>query len=50
MKELKFIENINLNREKWDRCVERSINKKIYVLSWYLDIVCDNWDALIFNL
>ena len=49
MKKLKFIENINLNREKWDLCVQKSINRKVYVLSWYLDIVTDRWDALVYG-
>ena len=33
--------------EKWDRCVKNSINGIIYAYSWYLDIVCTEWEALV---
>lgn len=35
--------------EKYDACIEKSINSRIYAFSWYLDIVADHWDALILN-
>ena len=34
---------------KWDKCIERSKNSMPYAYSWYLNLVCDNWDALVYN-
>lgn len=34
---------------KYDRCVSKSINSRIYGYSWYLDAVCDDWDLLILD-
>lgn len=34
---------------KYDACIEVAINSRIYAYSWYLDIVADNWDALVLN-
>jgi hypothetical protein len=32
---------------KWDECISNSINSYIYAFSWYLNIVAQEWDALI---
>jgi hypothetical protein len=32
---------------KWDACIKSSFNGLIWGFSWYLDIVCPNWDAII---
>jgi len=34
---------------KYDTCIKKSINARIYAYSWYLDIVADNWDVLVLN-
>jgi len=34
---------------KYDACIGTAINSRIYAYSWYLDIVADNWDALVLN-
>ena len=49
MSNFKYIKNKNINRLKWDNCVSNSKNYRIYGLSWYLDVVCKNWDAIVFN-
>ena len=46
---IRYISRHKLDVEKYDLCVENAINSRIYVFSWYLDIVADNWDALILN-
>jgi len=38
-----------INTKAWDACINNSINKLIYAYSWYLDAMCDNWEALILN-
>ncbi len=32
---------------QWDRCIRKSVNSFVYGLSWYLDLVSPDWDALI---
>ncbi len=46
---IKFVENKNINKKKWDDCVNNSSNPSVFVYSWYLDVVCKNWSALILN-
>ncbi|TDE10323.1 GNAT family N-acetyltransferase [Dyadobacter psychrotolerans] len=31
----------------WDECIDRSRERVIYGFSWYLDQVCEDWNALI---
>ena len=43
-----FLYNRNaIDTVKWDKCIANSFNGIIYGFSWYLDIVCDKWEALI---
>jgi len=46
---IKYIQQQDINRSKWDICVDESFNGLIYAKSWYLDIVSDQWDALVEN-
>ena len=36
-----------IDKEKWDNCIKSSVNGLVYATSWYLDIVCPNWEALV---
>jgi len=44
---INYLQNNQINREKWDDCVQSAINGVVYAQSWYLDIVCENWEALV---
>ncbi len=44
-----YIHHKDIDFEKWDACVASSFNRLIYGFSWYLDVVCDDWDALVLN-
>ena len=46
---IEFTEHNNINKKKWDACIEKSSNTCIFVYSWYLDAVCENWSALVLN-
>lgn len=46
---IKFTEHKNIDKKKWDACISKSSDECIFVYSWYLDIVCENWTALILN-
>lgn len=42
-----FVENKNIDRKKWDFCIDNSQAPLIYGYSWYLDTVVKNWSGLI---
>jgi hypothetical protein len=44
---IRYLENKLIDRKKWDDCISRSFNGMIYGYSWFLDIVCENWDGLV---
>ena len=46
---IQLIEHKNIDKQKWDACINKSSNACIFVYSWYLDIVCENWNALILD-
>ena len=45
--EIKYLPHNEINKVKWDRCINRAFNGNIYAYSWYLDIVSEDWEALI---
>ena len=46
---ISFVKRAALDVEKYDSCIENSIQSRIYAFSWYLDIVADHWDVLVLN-
>lgn len=46
---IRFVEHNEVDTDKWNKCVKRSINSTPYAFSWYLDIVASHWNALILN-
>lgn len=44
-----FKEHKDIDKTKWDNCVSESENNTIFVQSWYLDVVYEDWSALILN-
>jgi len=47
--EIKFVVNKDIDRVKWDQCIANSPFGIVYAYSWYLDRICQNWDALIWG-
>ena len=45
--EINYLKHLQIDKPKWDLTIENSKNGLVYALSWYLDIVCPNWDALV---
>lgn len=41
------VHHADINKEKWDRCIDNAVNGLIYGYSYYLDIMSPDWDALI---
>ena len=46
---MRWIKRKDINDEAWNRCVNASLNPKIYGLTWWLDAVCDHWEGLVVN-
>lgn len=44
---IKYVKNSDINYYRWDKCISISLNGLIYGYSWYLNTVCNTWDALI---
>jgi hypothetical protein len=43
---IKHLNNNQIDKQKWDESIESASFSSIYALSWYLDIVSPNWNAL----
>ena len=44
-----YLQRKDINIDKYNACIQNAVNSRIYALSYYLDIVADNWDALILD-
>lgn len=42
-----YLQHNQIDKTGWDQCVAASLNRRIYAFSWYLDQVCQGWDALV---
>lgn len=36
-----------ISEKKWSDCVNHSANGHVFAQAWYLDIVCDDWQAIV---
>jgi hypothetical protein len=44
---IRYLLHNEIDKDKWDACIQRSFNGNMYARSWYLDIVHKNWEALV---
>lgn len=44
---IRYFKHREIDKEKWDACINQSLNARFYVLSWFLDIVSPGWDGLV---
>lgn len=44
---IRFIAHQDIDKQKWDACMNEAQNGFIYGYSWYLDIVAPGWNALV---
>lgn len=45
--EIKYIKNKDINRVRYDNSLKRSFNANVFAYSWFLDMVCNDWDLLV---
>lgn len=46
---IKYLNHNQIDKTLWDDCITKSFNGLIYPYSFYLDIVCPQWEALVFE-
>jgi hypothetical protein len=44
---IRFLQHDLIEKSLWDDCINQAVNGNLYAHSWYLDIVCPGWCALI---
>lgn len=44
---IKYVTRKDLDIKKYNNCIEKSIQSRIYAFSWYLDVVAENWSVLV---
>jgi hypothetical protein len=47
--EIKYLQNQQIDKIKWDQCIDVSPNGLIYASSIYLDHIVETWDAIVIN-
>jgi lipid II:glycine glycyltransferase (peptidoglycan interpeptide bridge formation enzyme) len=45
--EISFVENKDIDYQKWDDCLACSYSPLVYAQTWYLDLVAPNWGGFI---
>jgi len=46
---IRFLQHDMIDKSQWDDCISRAVNGNLNACSWYLDIVCPGWCALVEN-
>ena len=44
-----YTKNKDIDKSRWNSCINKSKNGLVYACSWYLDIIAEKWDALIYG-
>ncbi len=44
---LRYLPSHQINEKNWDDCISASNERMVYAFSWYLNIVCRRWDAVV---
>ncbi len=47
--QIKYLTQQNIDKQKWDACIDNAPNGLIYGYSFYLDAMAKHWDALVLN-
>ena len=46
---IRWVRNGDIDKKRWNDILDASPGSPVYACSWYLDIVTDSWDALIWG-
>nr|WKN38253.1 GNAT family N-acetyltransferase [Tunicatimonas sp. TK19036] len=47
MIEVKYLVHSKIEKDQWDQCICKASNRLVYALSWYLDVVSPQWEAIV---
>ena len=47
---IKLVKHSQIDTDKWDECVRLDKRRVFYGVSWYLDILVREWDALVLDV
>ena len=47
--QIDIIPSHQVDKEKWDSCIDRSSNSLLYAHTYYLDQLADNWDGIVMD-
>jgi hypothetical protein len=45
--QIRYLQHHEIDYQKWDKCIKKAVNGSIYAYSWFLNIVTEDWDALV---
>jgi len=46
---IRHLQHTEIDKPRWDQLIERCVNRMPYACSWWLDIACPGWEALIMD-
>src|SRR5687768_17286505 len=46
---IQYLEQKEIDKQKWDRCIDNAADGLIYGYSFYLDSMADDWCGLVLN-
>ncbi len=46
---IRYLKQSEIDTDKWDQCIDSSFNGMTYAKSWYLDLVAEQWEAMVEN-
>ena len=44
-----YLQHHQINKARWDKCIEAAANALVYPCSYYLDAMASHWDALVLD-
>ena len=44
---IRYLTHNQIDKQRWDDCIEKSPDGIVYAWSWYLDVVHPSWEALV---
>ncbi|MCK5028317.1 MAG: hypothetical protein KAR57_01695 [Bacteroidales bacterium] len=44
---IQYLKNHEINFVRWDNCINNALNGSVFAYSWYLNIICEDWAALV---
>src|SRR4030095_1525417 len=47
--QIQYLSHKEIDKTKWDACIEQAANGLIYPYSFYLDAMSKHWDAIVLN-